>query len=367
MSALPEPDFISRDPRQVTQDLITGWEQMTGKTLYPAQVERLLIDLVAYRETLVRIGIQEAAKLNLVSFSRYPMLDYLGELVGTVRLPGQSARTVLRFTLATPAISALLIPAGTRVSGGTAEFATDLDATIEAGQTTVEVNASATVIGTAPNGVLSGGVTQLVDVIANNLSVTNLSVTRGGLDVEDDERLRARIRLAPEHFAVAGPRLAYRWQVLSTRQDIADVGIMSPAPGRVNVYPLLQSGLPDDAALDLVRARLGDEKVRPLTDWVTVDAPTRVAYSVAVLVKGRQGAAESATVAAVSDSLTAYAARLRGTLGTDLVPSQWSERAQRIAGVYQVSVDQPVLRVLEANEWPDCDGVTVTWEGYGDD
>lgn len=367
MSALPDPDFIARDPQQVTADLIAGWEAMTGKVLYPAQVERLLIDLAAYRETLVRIGIQEAAKLNLVAFSRYPILDYLGELVGTYRLLGASATTVLRFALATPATVAVPIPAGTRARGGGQEFATDADATIAIGQTEVDVQATATLIGPAANGVDAGGVTSLIDLAGLGLTVTNLAVSSGGLATEDDERLRARIRLAPEHFAVAGPALAYRWQVMSVRGDVADVGITSPEAGRVNVYPLLDAGLPDDALLDAVRLRLGAEKVRPFTDWVTVLPPTRVPYAVTVGVTGLRGASESAVVAAVQASLAAFAVKLRATLGRDLVPSQWSERAQRIGGVYSVAVTLPAARVLLPNEWADCTGITVTWDGVGDD
>ena len=61
---------------------------LTGRTLYPAQVERLVIDLVAYRESLTREAIQDAGKQNLVSFARAPFLDYLGELLGVRRLAG---------------------------------------------------------------------------------------------------------------------------------------------------------------------------------------------------------------------------------------------------------------------------------------
>lgn len=367
MSTLPEPDFISRDPQQVEAELIAGWEAMTGKTLYPAQVERLLIDLAAYRETLVRIGIQEAAKLNLVAFSRYPMLDYLGELVGTTRLPGAAARTFLQFTLATPAQAPLLIPAGTRTRGAGAEFATDAAATLAVGQVQVTVPATATTAGPAANGVGAGAVTALIDLPGLGLAVTNTAVSAGGLGAEDDERLRARILLAPEHFAVAGPAQAYRWQVLSLRADVAEVAVTSPAPGRVNVYPLLASGLPDAALLEAARLRLGGERVRPLTDWVTVAAPTRVPYAVTVRLLGTQGADAAAVTAAVTASLEAFAARLRATLGHDLVPSQWSERAQRLGGVYQVTVTAPTARVLRPEEWPDCTGITVTWDGYGDD
>lgn len=50
--AIAEPDFIDRDPAQITSEMIAQYEEASGKKLYPAQAERLLIDLFAYRENL---------------------------------------------------------------------------------------------------------------------------------------------------------------------------------------------------------------------------------------------------------------------------------------------------------------------------
>ena len=60
MSTLPQ--FVADDSQAITQELITAYEAMTGKTLYPGQVERLLIDLIAYRETLVRTAINDISE-----------------------------------------------------------------------------------------------------------------------------------------------------------------------------------------------------------------------------------------------------------------------------------------------------------------
>ncbi|MEO1750733.1 baseplate J/gp47 family protein [Thiofaba sp. EF100] len=82
-------DVIPNDPQAITAEMVAAYETATGKTLYPAQVERLLIDIIAYRETLLRAAINDTARQNLVRFARAPMLDYLGELVGVTRLPGE--------------------------------------------------------------------------------------------------------------------------------------------------------------------------------------------------------------------------------------------------------------------------------------
>jgi hypothetical protein len=123
------PKFVSDDSQEVTQELIDAWEAMTGKTLYPAQIERLFIDLMAYRETLVRSEMNDVGRLSLPAFSRAPILDYLGELVGVTRLGAQSARTTVRLVFAAPLSGALVIPAGLRAeTAGGVRFKTASEA-----------------------------------------------------------------------------------------------------------------------------------------------------------------------------------------------------------------------------------------------
>ena len=64
-------------------------------------------------------------------------------------------------------------------------------------------------------------------------AVRNTETTRLGADVEDDASYRARIRLAPERFSVAGPSGSYRYHALSAHQGIADVAVYAPVPGTV--------------------------------------------------------------------------------------------------------------------------------------
>lgn len=43
-AVLPEPNFIDRDPQAIAAEIVALYEQRTGKTLYPAQAERILVD-----------------------------------------------------------------------------------------------------------------------------------------------------------------------------------------------------------------------------------------------------------------------------------------------------------------------------------
>ena len=366
---LPEPDFIARDPQAITAEMVAQYETLTGKTLYPAQVERLLIDLIAYRETLVRIGIQEAAKQNLVAFAVAPMLDYLGELVGVYRLPAQAARTVLRFAVDAPLLANLLIPAETLVEGAQATFVTDEDALLLAGQTSVDVLATCDETGTSGNGWQTGQINRLVDELDTSnegdrdaeVAVRNLTVTSGGADAETDARLRERIKLAPESFTVAGPVEAYRFHALRAHQSIVDVAVLSPVPGTVHLYPLVASGLPDANILARVAATCSAERTRPLCDTVLALPPKPRAYALSARVTLLANVDAETVMQQVMAAAKVYVADRAAGLGRDIVPSA-IDAALSLPGVYRVEHALPLIALAE-DEWASCSGIDITLAG----
>ncbi|MFN8682766.1 baseplate J/gp47 family protein [Paracoccus sp. P2] len=364
---LPEPDFVERDPAALTEQLITDYENYTGRKLQPAQVERLIIDLISYRESLVRVAIQEAAKQNLLAFARFPMLDYLGELLGVVRLPEASALTTIRFTLSAAQPGAIIVPAGTRVRSGDglATFVTTAPLEIEAGQLAGEVAAQADAPGEAANGYVSGQIATLLDPVAFVATAVNISVTYGGRARETDDRLRDRIREAPERFSVAGPVGAYSWHAMSAHQSIIDAAVLSPQPGTVRVHILTDEGLPSAELLDLVHAQLSDDKVRPLTDTVQVAPPDRVPYTITGTITLYRDADPDATMEAVNRAAAAFASERRRGLGRDLVPSQCIA-ALSVAGVYRVQLITPEWQELGPSQWADCTAITLTIAGVAD-
>ena len=365
---LPDPEFIARDPNQVVSDMKLQWETLTGKTMYPAQVEFLLTNLVAYRETLLRIGIQEAAKQNLVNFARYPMLDYLGELVGAYRLLPSAATTIIEFFTDVAITSPTIIPKGTEVSGGSLIFATDVEAIIAPNETSVAVTATATTTGTSSNDVLPGTLKSILNFFNPAVGATNLTLSKGGADMESDDRFRERVRLAPSQFSNAGPRGAYEFYVKSVRQDIAYVGLHVPRPGKVRIYPLLETGIPDQKLLLDVYTTLSDESIRPLTDELEVVAPTEVPYTTTIHIKVYRTASVEETLAQVRTVLEAFALTLQSVLGADMVPSQWVAEAHKVPGVYQAYLDQGCMVLgLAGNtgpgDWLHNTGINIIYEG----
>ncbi len=363
---LPEPSFVERDPRGLTAQMVANYEAMTGRKLQPAQVERLLIDVIAYRESLVRIAIQEAARQNLLAYAAFPMLDHLGDLWGVRRLDAAPAVTTLRFSLEAPRVGATIVPAGARVRSGDGRtvFATTAPVEIAAGAASAEIAASAEEAGEIGNGYVQGQIADLLDPLPG-ISTFNVSTSHGGRAREIDDRLRTRIREAPRGFSVAGPVGAYRWHAMSAHQSIVDVAVISPRPGLVQVHVLTDAGAPGQELLDLVQARLSDDKIRPLTDRVEVVPPIRAPYRIIGAVTLYRAAEASAAMAAVRHAAEDWAAVRRAGLGRDLVESQLVA-ALSVSGVYRIQLAEPLWRELGPEEWADCTEIDLILTGAAD-
>jgi len=374
--ALPPPVFVSDtdglDPNLILADMVAAFQAAAGRTLQPAQVERLLINLYAYRESLVRNAIQYAGEQNLLAYAAFPMLDYLGQLLSVSRLPAQAASTTLQFTLANTLSVSYTIVANTSVgtSDGQFVFATAADLTIPEGSTTGNVPAAATTPGSVANGYLVGQINVLLNPSVLVGGVTNITISAGGASPETDEHLRTRIQAAPNRFSVAGPEGSYRYFTLSTDPSIADAQVISPAPGQVNVYvltgpitaqPAASPNLAAIATVELlakVTTELSADNVRPLTDTVNALAVAEVDYQIAGTVTLYADADPASTMTAVNTAAQDYALAIAARIQRDIVPSQIIE-ALSVPGVYQVVLTEPSYSQLEPGQWANCIAITL--------
>ncbi len=367
MLNLARPNFIDRKVAVIQADLVARYEELSGKTLYPAQPERLMIDLLAYCVILLREQVQNAAEQNLVQYATGIILEHIAAFYGITRLGALKAKCTVKFTAeeGTPSGSRptpLTIASGTqiRTKDGKITFVTLTSITIPLDETEGAVEAEALVTGANANGYPAGEVSEPLTSIAWLSSVVNTNLTHSGADGESDTQLRERTVLAPESFSVAGPRGAYQFWALSAHPSIIDVSIDSNLPGTVQVYPLTTTGAPSPDVIADVETVLSDEKRRPLTDTVTVLAPATLSFTINADVTLYSVAPSVETKAAIEAKLTEYANEKRKKLGRDIIPNQIIALIQSVTGVYNVSLNSPALIPVAASEFADCTAITVT-------
>ncbi|MDR3353940.1 MAG: baseplate J/gp47 family protein [Synergistaceae bacterium] len=357
---LPDISFAEKDPETIKTNIISGYEEVyreaTGEriTLYPGDPRRLFLLTVADMIILQRNLIDWTAKQNLLAYASGEKLDHLGLYFGVSRLPAQRSRTTVRFTLSALQPSTVVIPAGTRVTPGGSEayFTTEENLEIPAGEIHGEALTLALAPGGSANGFLPGQINRLVDPLPWIHSVENITESTGGADVEGDENLRERIHLAPESFSVAGPVGAYIYWARTASQLIIDVGVDSPVPGVVQVYPLLADGqLPAQEILDQVIETLNADDIRPTSDYVQVLTPIPVEYNLDVTWYLDRANVTSAVAIqqAVNRAVDDWARWQRSVLGRDLNPSVLIARMVD-AGAKRVTVKSPTFKVIGFNQ-----------------
>jgi len=366
---LDEPIFFDTDGEKILAELKSEYEAKTGFILAPAQAEMLILQAFAYRFQLAYISANEAAKQNLLAFAKYPMIDYLGDFLGVERLGPDTAKCKLKFNLVEEH-PALVIPKGVRVQSvdTKAVFVTLEDVNVLLDDEFVIIEAECTSEGLIGNGYPVGEISIVLDPQAYVDYVQNTQITAGGSDQETDDGLRERIRLAPSSFSSAGTSDSYRFFALSAHASIIDVGINSPEPGTVAIYPLMADGAePSDQIIEAIEAICNSDRVKALNDTIEVIAPTKNNYSISVNLTLKSGAIELVEKTRAEKSLLEYADARKSKLGMDAVLSQIIARASS-ENVYNVAVVSPVGNITASKtQIAFCTSITVTVTGFSDE
>lgn len=193
-----------------------------------------------------------------------------------------------------------------------------------------------------------------LDVIAANYNVKRQVIQEANNNVtpkipeilEDDTSLRLRTQLAFEGLSVAGPRSAYIFHALSAHPDVADVSVVSPQPANVTVTILSRNGQgeADKNLLNVVRAKLNDDDIRPIGDRVIVQSAVIQSYEIRAKLHLYRGPEYEPIKAAALKKLTAYTEE-KHRLGRDISLSG-IYAALHLEGVQRVELISPTADIV---------------------
>lgn len=208
-----------------------------------------------------------------------------------------------------------------------------------------------------------------LDQIGANYSVQRLVITPGNPTaippvpdvMEPDADFRARIQLSPEGYTSAGSEGSYVFHALGADGLVQDVQAVSPAPGDVVVYVLSRTGdgTANEQLLDKVSEKLNAERVRPMTDNVTVLSASIVPYTIEAELLTYSGPDPEVVRAAALAAVQAYAEAQR-RVGYDVTLSGLYAALHQ-PGVQSVNLISPTGTIVIADgEAGNCTSFTVT-------
>lgn len=369
---LPEVEFVDTNTEALVNKLIAGYEEITGRTLYPADPVRAFILWLASVIVQERVNINESAKQNLPRYAEGTNLDSLSEIFhNTYRLEPTAAGTTLGFYITTTLEEDYIITDTLEVTvDGYISFATTGYLIFKAGENYAEVSAVCTEAGTTGNGFAPGQVNKLVsDEFLYFKEVSNITETAGGSEAETDTAFYNRLRESEETYTTAGPKGSYIYHSKSVSSQISDVSAESPTPGVVDIRIMLYGGkLPSEELIKKVQEHLSADDIRPMTDKVTVAAPTTIEFNInATYYIATDKAASTAEIKrAVELATENYILWQTSKMGRDINPSYFNAMLME-SGIKRVEIATPVFTEIPKGSVAVVKACNVTFGGMEDE
>lgn len=371
-------NFVETDTNTIKNNIITGYETLTGVTLSRAHPVRLFLEALAAIIVWLMNQINFAAKMNMLSYAVGDYLDHIGILVGCTRIAASAAKTTIKVKLSAVRDSAAIIPKGTRVATeDNVVFVIDENTEIAAGNISINVGATCETVGAVGNGYRAGEIATIIDHIGYVESMSNVSESEGGADVEDDESYRERIHRAPEAFG-SGTDGWYTYHTKAVSDLIGDVFVEGPEnrvaageesrPGEVVVYALNKDGtLPGQELKQSIKEYLTTPRVHYLTDMVSVEDPTVEKYDIFLTywIDRADSTQATAIQEAVKTAVNQYAEWQRLKLGRDINPSRLI-RDIVAAGAKRVDITGPEFKVINPHSVAIAEHINVVYGGLED-
>ncbi len=324
-----------------------------------------MFSAVATAVDTITLAIYMARQAAYISTATGTDLDNKAADYGVTRKPVVAASGTFTFTRLTPSISPTDIPAGTLVStlpdasGNVITFATNADASLPAGQVSVQVTATAQTSGSGGN--LAANTPLVVSSATPGIDGVTLGADiDNGMDVETDDLLRART-LAVFASLARGTAAWYQKTALDvTGIQSATVISQNRGAGTVDVFIVGQDNTIPDAALQAaVQAAI--DAGRPITDDAREQVPTALTVDAALQIHLLPGYDPPAAIAAVQAAVAKYINNLgagAGDIGY-VYASQLVAAAMGVGGVVNATTAF-VDTAVTVGQLPQAGTITVT-------
>lgn len=371
--------FTETDSAATISALVSAYETITGRTLLPADPDRVFISWVAAVINEERVRQNYIGNQNIPSRSSGADLDALGEWIYSLTRPGaKAASCTVRFHISEPQSTSILIPKGTRVSnGGTLIFRTEQDKYIPIDATYADVEVKCEAYGAEGNGLVPGQLNTLIDVdyVLYYAFCENLDTTYGGCDEATDEEYFNLMRNSMNGYSVAGPSGAYEYIAKTVSTNISDVKALNDGPGKVAIYALMNDGsIASEETKDAIAKACREDSKRPLTDHVSVKDPDEVSYRVELTyyIPSSADAPASEIETKVQNAVASYIAWQSGKLGRDINPTELIYRLKQ-TGIKRIELTSPAFTKLtdgrdgNAPQVAKLGEVTIVNGGYEDE
>jgi phage-related baseplate assembly protein len=278
-----ELHYLTYDPEAMWAEMHRTYLENGGDPLYPGDEKEMLLRGTMAILAQCYAAFDHAARMQTLRYAVGDYLDIIGEKRGIERIRavkaiGKATMTITRGT------SNYTIAAGTLMTDGARTFETMEAISVPAGTGSSDKEASiqCTAAGTDGNGMPAGAELHLKEQDARVLSIVVSSATMGGVDEEDNDAYRERIR---QGGLLGATRSAYKTRAMETSANIVDAGPYRASAGVVGIALILAEGLSSAESNDIIAGvyqAIDDDDFITLTDEVQVGLAQEVPYELTI-------------------------------------------------------------------------------------
>ena len=274
-----ELHYVTYDPDEMWQDMHMAYLEAGGDILYGGDEKENLLRAVLSIAVSLMARVDSALRMDTLTYATGDYLDLYGEKRNCPRIAATAATATARFTFrdgGTPKT----YPAGDTAltADGVVLYHLAEDVVYTGYAATVEAVIECAEAGEIGNGLAAGAQLQMIESDNAVQSVVVLESASGGIDREDDETYRERIRTYGLSSVTTGTAAQYEAAVKAVSTLILDAKAVNDGPGIVGIYLILDDDADEEEVIDAVEAALSPEDVRPLTDDVDIQIAESVAY-----------------------------------------------------------------------------------------
>ncbi|MBQ8088475.1 MAG: baseplate J/gp47 family protein [Clostridia bacterium] len=274
--------YVKFDPEEVWKEMTDTYIDAGGDVLYPGDEKSLLLQAVLAMAIAVMGKVDNALMMDTLTYATRDYLKEYGRKRNCEYIDAIPARATVELTFRATGVTQV-IEAGTELTADGIVIYHTVDDILQSGAkqtTTAEIECA--MAGSVGNGLIAGTQMQILDSTAAVETAIVIQTATGGVDAEDEEAYRERIRAYGLASSTTGCAAAYEAVTKTVSSQIVDAKALNNGGGEVGVYLILADGANEAAIFQSVEAALSPIDRRPLTDTVTIRKASEVTYALKV-------------------------------------------------------------------------------------
>lgn len=357
-----ELHYLTYDPEEIWAEMSMAYIQAGGDILYPGDEKEILLRAVQAILVQAFAGVDNALRMATLRYAVGEYLDVYGERRDCYRIQAAPAAAEVEITFGQTG-KPKTITAGSQVTAdGIMLYELTEDVIFTGSAQVVRVGIVCSESGSAGNGLRDGTQMQFVNTEESVLKVIVKGNAAGGMEAEDDESYRARIREYGLGNVTTGPSGQYESKSLSASSEIIDAHAKRTADGEVGIYLILADEADADTIKAAVLEAVNPKNVRPLTDKVNVYEAEKIKYNLKVEYSAEAG---GDVANAVAQAVQEYQAWQDNTIGRAFNPDRlmamvYQAGASRVTWGEESKFNGGAVQYTEIEDNQCCSGTIET-------